>query len=108
MAALAQPVGPSHFLVLAALLFAVGAVGAIMRRNALVVLMCVELMLGGACLAFLAYARALGDARGHAIAFFIMAIAAAEAAIGLAIVLGAFRGRQTVNLDEFDTLRDEP
>lgn len=99
--------GPSHFALLATALFAIGAAGALLRRNALVVLMCVELMLGGACLLFLAYARALGDARGHAIAFFIMAIAAAEAAIGLAIVLGAFRGRQTVNLDEFDTLRDD-
>ena len=98
---------PSHYLALAAILFVIGAVGALLRRNALVVLMCIEMMLNAANLAFLAYAQALGDARGHALAFFIMAIAAAEAAVGLAIVLSAFRTRQTVNLDEFDTLRDE-
>lgn len=100
-------VGPSHYLALAVLLFVVGGAGALLRRNALVVLMCIEMMLNAANLAFLAYARALGDARGHALAFFIMAVAAAEAAVGLAIVLSAFRTRETVNLDEFDTLRDE-
>jgi NADH-quinone oxidoreductase subunit K len=98
---------PGHYLALAATLFVIGAAGALLRRNALVVLMCIELMLNAANLAFLAYARALGSNHGHAIAFFIMAIAAAEASIGLAIVLGAFRTRQTVNLDEFDTLRDD-
>lgn len=98
---------PSHYLALAAVLFVIGAAGALLRRNALVVLMCIEMMLNAGNLAFLAYARALGDARGHAIAFFIMAIAAAEAAVGLAIVLSAFRTRQTVNLDDFDTLRDQ-
>ena len=98
---------PSHYLALAAILFVIGAIGALLRRNALVVLMCIEMMLNAANLAFLAYAQALGDAGGHALAFFIMAIAAAEAAVGLAIILSAFRTRQTVNLDEFDTLRDE-
>jgi NADH-quinone oxidoreductase subunit K len=98
---------PGHYLALAAALFALGASGALLRRNALVVLMCIELMLNAANLVFLAYARMLGDARGHAIAFFIMAVAAAEAAVGLAIVISAFRTRQTVNLDEYDALRDE-
>ena len=100
-------VTPAHHLALAAALFVVGGAGAMLRRNALIVLMCIELMLNAGNLAALSYARALGDANGHVMAFFIMAIAAAEAAVGLAIVLGAFRGRETVNLDEFDLLRDE-
>ena len=101
------PVGPAHFLVVAALLFGIGMVGAIWRRNALTVLMSVELMLNAANLLFVGYARQYGASGGHAIAFFVMAIAAAEAAVGLAILLGVFRTRQTVEVDELDTLRDE-
>jgi len=100
-------VGPTHFIVLAGLLFSLGAIGAIVRRNALVLLMSIELMLNAANLVFVAYAKQYGDAGGHALAFFVMAIAAAEAAVGLAIVIGVFRTRQTVDVDELDALRDE-
>lgn len=98
---------PVHYLVLAAAVFVIGAAGAIVRRNALVLLMSIELMLNAANLVFIAYAKQYGDAGGHALAFFVMAIAAAEAAVGLAIILGVFRTRQTVDVDELDVLRDE-
>jgi NADH-quinone oxidoreductase subunit K len=71
-----------------------------MRRNTLIVLMGIELQLNGGNLAMLAFSRALGDEKGHVFAFLIIALAAAEAAVGLAILVGLFRGRQTVNLDE--------
>lgn len=98
---------PMHYLIWSALVFAIGAVGAIVRRNALVLIMSIELMLNAANLAFIAFAKQYGHAGGHAIVFFVMAIAAAEAAVGLAIVLGVFRTRQTVDVDELDALRDE-
>lgn len=98
---------PVHYVALSAVLFFIGVTGAIARRNALILLMCVELMLNAANLALLAYAKQFGNASGHAIAFFVMAIAAAEAAVGLAIILGIFRTRQTVDVDELDALRDE-
>ena len=96
----------NHYVALAAVLFALGTIGALLRRNALVMLMCIELMLNAANLVFLAYARAFGDAGGHAVAFFVMAIAAAEAAVGLTIILGVFRTRQTIDVDELDGLRE--
>ncbi len=98
---------PAHYIALAALLFGIGAAGAIIRRNALILLMCIELMLNAANLVFVAYAKQYGHPGGHALAFFVMAIAAAEAAVGLAIVLGIFRTRQTVDVDELDVLRDD-
>ena len=100
-------IGPTHFIIVAGLLFSLGAIGAIVRRNALVLLMSIELMLNAANLVFVAYSKQYGDAGGHALAFFVMAIAAAEAAVGLAIVIGVFRTRQTVDVDELDALRDE-
>lgn len=100
-------ISTTHYLVVAALLFAFGAAGAILRRNALVILMSIELMLNACNLLFVAYAKQFGAAGGHALATLVMAIAAAEAAVGLAIILGVFRTRQTVDVDEFDTLRDE-
>ena len=98
-------VGPVHYLVLAAVLFALGAAGVVLRRNALIVLMGIELQLNAGNLAMLAYARALGDEKGHAFAFLIIALAAAEAAVGLAILVGLFRSRQTVNLDEASLMK---
>jgi NADH-quinone oxidoreductase subunit K len=98
---------PVHYVALSACLFGIGMTGAVVRRNALMLLMCIELMLNAANLAFLAYAKQFGHAGGHAVAFFVMAIAAAEAAVGLAIILGVFRTRQTVDVDELDALRDE-
>jgi NADH-quinone oxidoreductase subunit K len=98
---------PAHYQVLACVLFGIGAAGAIGRRSSLVLLMSIELMLNAGNLAFIAYAKQYGQVQGHVIAFFVMAIAAAEAAVGLAIILGIFRTRQTVDVDELDTLRDE-
>jgi NADH-quinone oxidoreductase subunit K len=98
---------PVHFIILAAALFVVGAAGAILRRNALLVVMSIELMLNAANIVFVAYAKQYGDAGGQVLAFFVMAIAAAEAAVGLAIIIGVFRTRQTVDVDELDSLRDE-
>jgi NADH-quinone oxidoreductase subunit K len=94
-----------HYLVLAAVLFSLGTLGVIVRRNALVVFMCVELMLNAANLTFLAFARARGDDLGHVSAFFVIAVAAAEAAVGLAIVIAVFRSRGTVNVEEIRTMR---
>src|SRR4051794_27526577 len=94
-----------YYLLLSFLLLAIGTAGVLLRRNALIVLMSIELMLNGANLAFLAFARALGDQKGNVFAFFIIALAAAEAAVGLAILVGLYRTRQTVNLDEASLMR---
>ena len=96
----------SHYLVLAAILFAIGLTGVVVRRNALIVFMCIELMLNAANLTFLTFSRQTGNLSGHAIAFFVIAVAAAEAALGLAIVIAIFRSRGTVNLDEVTALKD--
>ena len=107
-------VGPLHYLVLAAILFALGAVGVVLRRNAIIVLMSLELMLNAVNLTFLAFSRFPlvtaaptqgGFLTGHAAAFFVIAVAAAEAAVGLAIVIAVFRSRSSVHVDEFDTLK---
>jgi len=94
-----------HFLYLAAILFALGMFGVMVRRNALVVFMCIELMLNAANLTFLAFARQRADDVGHVSAFFIIAVAAAEAAIGLAIVIAVFRSRGTINVGEIRTMK---
>jgi NADH-quinone oxidoreductase subunit K len=105
-------VGPVHYLVLAAILFALGAVGVVLRRNALIVLMSIELMLNAVNLSFLAFSRfplvaasPIQALAGHAAVFFVIAVAAAEASVGLAIIIAVFRSRTSVNVDEFDTLK---
>ncbi len=95
------------YLLLAAVLFGVGLVGVLVKRNAIVVMMCIELMLNAANLTFLAFARQQGNIGGHAIAFFVIAVAAAEAAVGLAIVIAIYRTRGSVNMDEVRELREE-
>jgi NADH-quinone oxidoreductase subunit K len=95
----------TYYLVLSFLLFLIGSVGVLMRRNALIVLMGIELQLNGGNLALLAFSRALGDEKGHVVAFLVIALAAAEAAVGLAILVGLFRSRQTINLDEATLLK---
>lgn len=95
----------SHFLGLAAVLFVIGAVGALMRRNAIIVLMSIELMLNAANLSILAFARHWHDVRGHALAMMVIAVAAAEAAVGLAIVVGVFRTTRHANVDRLTTLK---
>ncbi len=94
------------FLWLAAALFTIGLTGVLIKRNALIVMMSVELMLNAANLTFLAFARQSGNVSGHAIAFFVIAVAAAEASVGLAIVIAIFRTRGAVNVDEVRALRE--
>ena len=95
----------NYYLVLAAVLFVLGMFGVMVRRNALVVFMCVELMLNAANLSFLAFARQRGDDLGHVNAFFVIAVAAAEAAIGLAVVIAVFRSRGTINVSDIRTMK---
>lgn len=95
----------SHVLALAALLFCLGLTGVIVRRNLLVVLMSVELMLNSVNLTLLAFARARVDVEGQGLAFFVIALAAAEAAVGLAIAVAVFRSRRSINIDEVNLLR---
>lgn len=95
----------SETLVLSIILFAIGAAGFVVRRNAIVVLMCVELMLNAANLAFIDFSRQHLDLTGHIYVFMIMTVAAAEAAVGLAIVVLIFRTRRAVNLDEINLMK---
>jgi NADH-quinone oxidoreductase subunit K len=95
-----------HYVLLASVLFCIGAVGFLVRRNVLVQLMSIELMLNAVNLALVAYNKLHpDDMNGHMFAFFIVAVAAAEAAVGLAIVLSFYRLRASVNSDEADTLK---
>jgi NADH-quinone oxidoreductase subunit K len=94
------------YLYLAAIIFTIGLAGVLMKRNALILMMSVELMLNAANLTFLAFARQQGNVSGHAIAFFVIAVAAAEAAVGLAIVIAIFRSRGAVNVDEVRAIRE--
>jgi NADH-quinone oxidoreductase subunit K len=97
---------PTYAYILVSLaLFFVGTAGVFLRRNVLIVLMSVELQLAAGTLALLAFSRALGDQRGHVFAVFVMALAAAEAAVGLAIVVSVFRTRRTTNLDDVNALK---
>ena len=89
-----------HYLILSFVLFLIGTAGVLLRRNALIVLMAIELQLNGGNLALLAFARELRDQKGHVFAFLVIALAAAEAAVGLAILVGLFRSRESVNLDD--------
>ena len=98
-------VTPNHTLVLSAVLFSIGAGGVVLRRNVIVIFMSIEIMLNAANLAFVAIARRAGDLNGQSVVFFVMTVAAAEAAIGLAVILAMFRNRETVNADEIATLR---
>lgn len=93
------------YLFLSFVLFMVGTAGVLLRRNSLIVLMAIELQLNAGNLAFLAFARSLNDTKGHVFAFFVIALAAAEAAVGLAILVGMYRTRQTVNLDEVVSMK---
>lgn len=95
----------AHYLSLASGLFAIGFAALLIRRNALVVFMGVELMLNAANMTFLAFSRAHQTMSGQAAAFFVIAVAAAEAAVGLAIMIALVRSRKTLNVDEVDTLK---
>jgi len=94
----------SESLFFSALLFTIGVVGVLTRRNAIIVFMCVELMLNAVNLSFVAFAQVYGAA-GQVFVFFVMTVAAAEAAVGLAIIIALFRHRQTVNLSSINLLK---
>ena len=93
------------YILLSAILFTIGAVGVLVRRNALVVFMCVELMLNASNLALVAFARANGNLDGQVTAFFVMVVAAAEVVIGLAIIMSIYRSRRSASVDDADLLR---
>jgi NADH-quinone oxidoreductase subunit K len=93
------------YLALSALLFTIGVVGVLTRRNAIIVFMSIELMLNSVNLTLVAFSAFLGDATGQMLVFFVITVAAAEAAIGLAIIIAIFRNKQTVNIDEINLLK---
>jgi NADH-quinone oxidoreductase subunit K len=95
---------PSYYLVLASFLFGIGAVGLLVRRNVLVMFMCVELMLNAVNLTFVAFAKALNDVGGQVLVFFTLVVAAAEVAVGLAIIVAIFRRRRAATADDLRTL----
>ena len=95
----------THYLVVSALLFAIGMAGIVIRRNVLMILLCIELMFNAANLAFVAYARAWGDVGGHVMVFFIITVAAAEVTVGLAIAILLSRRLNTLNADEIRLLK---
>jgi NADH-quinone oxidoreductase subunit K len=96
---------PTHYLVLGALLFGIGAVGVLIRRNAIVVFMCVELMLNAVNLTFVTFARMSGQIDGVVIALFVMVVAAAEVVVGLAIIMSIFRSRRSASVDDANLLK---
>ncbi len=100
-----EAVGLMPVLVLSVLLFTIGVIGVLTRKNALIVFMSIELMLNAVNVAFLGFSRQQGTLDGHVFAVFVMAVAAAEAAVGLALVILLFRNRTTVQLDDLDRMK---
>jgi NADH-quinone oxidoreductase subunit K len=94
------------YLALSAVLFVIGVAGFILRRNIITVFMCIELMLNAVNLSFIAFAHEHKQVAGHLFTFFVMVVAAAEAAVGLAIILTVFRNRSTLNIDEIESLKN--
>jgi NADH-quinone oxidoreductase subunit K len=90
---------------LSGVLFTIGAVGVLIRRNAIVIFMCIELMLNAVNLAFVTFARHLDSMDGQIFVFFVMTVAAAEAAVGLAIIIALFRNKSTVNVDDINIMK---
>jgi NADH-quinone oxidoreductase subunit K len=95
----------SYYLIVSAVLFAIGTAGVFMRRNLITILLSVEIMLNAVNLTFVAFGRFLGTVDGQIITFFVMTVAAAEAAVGLAIVIALFRHRESLNPDAFTSLK---
>ena len=93
------------YLVLSALLFIVGTVGVILKKNVIAIFLCIELMLNGANLSFVALSRYLGQVHGQVFVFFVMVVAAAEAAVGLAITITLYRNRKTLSVDDADIMK---
>jgi len=98
-------VSPVHFIALSVILFVIGGVGVLIRRNAIIIFMCVELMLNAVNLAFVAFGRMHGNLDGQVIAFFVMVVAAAEVVVGLAILTAIFRSRRSASVDDANLLK---
>src|SRR6195256_1068872 len=96
---------PTYYLLLSAVLFAIGAVGVLVRRNAIVVFMCIELMLNAVNLTLVTFARVNGALDGQVMAFFVMVVAAAEVVVGLAIIMSIFRTRRSTSVDDTNLLK---
>jgi NADH-quinone oxidoreductase subunit K len=96
---------PNNYLYLSALLFTIGAIGVVVRRNAIVVFMCVELMLNAANLAFVTFSRITGTLDGQVTAFFTMVVAACEVVVGLAIIVAIYRSRRSASVDDASLLK---
>jgi len=94
-----------HYLILSAVLFATGTIGVFLRRNVITMLLSIEVMLNAVNLAFIAFGRTQGHVDGQVIMFFVVTVAAAEAAVGLALVIALFRHRETLNPDAFTSLK---
>jgi NADH-quinone oxidoreductase subunit K len=105
MTVLAVAPTPSWYLVLASVLFTIGAIGVLVRRNPLVMLMCIELMLNAVNLSFVAFSRALSDVSGQTAVFFVLVVAAAEVVVGLGIVVAVLRRRPGATADDISVLR---
>ncbi|AJW39370.1 NADH-quinone oxidoreductase subunit K [Rhodococcus sp. 15-725-2-2b] len=97
---------PENYLYLSVLLFAIGAAGVIVRRNAIIVFMCIELMLNAVNLAFVTFSRMHGNLDGQLFAFFTMVVAAAEVVVGLAIIMAIFRSRRSISMDENSLMKN--
>jgi NADH-quinone oxidoreductase subunit K len=98
-------IGPGYFLALSGLMFTIGVVGVLVRRNAIVIFMFVELMLNAVNLAFVTFARIHGTVDGQVLVFFVLVVAAAEVVVGLAIIVSIFRRRQSANVDDVNLLK---
>lgn len=96
----------SYFLVLSAIMFTLGAIGVVARRNPLVVFMSLELMFNAANLTFVAFSNAFGNANGQIFVFFVMVVAAAEVAVGLALMVGIFRTRRSIDIDQLNSMKN--
>jgi NADH-quinone oxidoreductase subunit K len=94
-----------HCLILSALLFTIGTVGVIIKKNVIAMLLCIELMLNGVNLSFVAFSKSLHQETGQIVVFFVMVVAAAEAAVGLAIAMNLYRNRKTLNVDDADLMK---
>ena len=97
---------PDAYLAVSALLFAIGATGVLLRRNAIVVFMCIQLMLNASNLSFVTFSRLNGNLEGQMVAFFVMVVAAAEVVVGLAIIVQIFRTRRSASVDDANLLRN--
>jgi NADH-quinone oxidoreductase subunit K len=96
---------PAHYIFLSFVLFAIGAVGVLVRRNAIVIFMCIELMLNACNLAFVAFSRLHSNLDGQVVAFFVMVVAAAEVVVGLAILMAIYRARRSASVDDANLLK---